>query len=163
MTQKEINKRLKRMKEQIYPSQEFGIHIGMPDLFVEWKMPGDKSADECARELLAWNWAKLDSEEEKKGEKIMHQFYSELVELNTDLYRIEVKTNSQIYDVCMGAVSKFNFEDIKFFSLIEKTELLKYNVNNKGTYDRIENKCNKYPEWILCPSNLQKVLDALGI
>jgi len=158
-----MTKRKFKPQSQTFPSKEFSLHTKIQGLYTDWIMPNGLTPDEAAEVVLRWNMAEPDTDEEKNAEIILQAFYNSLITENPMLYRIEATTVGQVYDICMGAISKFTVEDIEFFALQSKPELIAFNRGNNKLKDKIEEKCGMFPQWILCPHNLQRVKTLLRI
>ncbi len=161
--------------EQIFPSEEFGIATGMDWIYVKWKLPvdekdPDKAADFFAAELMKlhndMNWKNdLDTEKEKNAIKELSKFYSELIKLNPELNKKAKNglTFDYAFDVCFGALSRFNLDDIMFYSNISIQEKLEYNRKNRETINSIEEKAESMIGWVMCPETIKRVKKELNM
>lgn len=142
-----IEERLNRPQE--FPSLEFAQQTGIDFVTTDWKLP--KDVNEFADELHdAFDTDNFD---------MLKSMYAEVINLNPQLKNIKLKTYGDLYGLIYGAISKFNYDDIKFF--IEQGEnRIRYNLN-ADTQDRRANIMMKYKvnslQWVLSPTTLQKL------
>lgn len=148
-----------------FPSEDFGKDLGMDWIYTDWKLPD--SADNVAFKLSEL-FDGLDNKNPKKKQeesaKGLIQLYHELLELNPEMEKFgEPESWMQINDIISGMVSKFNFDDIDFYSNLDWNGKLAYNVKNRKNYDAIMNASQKTTGWVLSPTTITRVKKELNI
>ncbi len=156
--------------EQEFPSEEFGIATGMDWIYTKWKLPVDEKDDDKAADMFGYELGKIYDDIGTKSENVaikkLSEFYLKLVELNPEMKKT-VKTNLEfryVFDICYGALSRFNLDDIIFFSSISRQEKLEYNAKNRNTIiPSIEAKADCSIGWVMCPETIKRVKKELDM
>ncbi len=86
----------------------------------------------------------------------VNDYYNTLLELNPELKKLD---SHKQYDVCYGAISKFNFDDIDFYSSIVFTIMLTYNTNIGSLKNGLVTKFKTEMNWVPSPKTLGKLQD----
>ena len=128
-------------KEETFPSMEFAKQTGMDWLYTDWILPD--TPDNLAYTLR------------NKPTKAF-EIYAELVKLNPTLANIPVC--DRVYDVVLGAISKFILDDIKFYVSCTNRKLMTYNlITNKWRVDRIEKITEAGLQWVASPQTMDRI------
>lgn len=140
---------------QTFPSQEFADKTGLGWLFTEWKLPG--TADDTYERMSKASDAMDQSKE--SGASDLLSLYMEILSLNPELQELpEPKSWKQLLDVIHGAISKFNYDDIAFFSASSFESILKYNRSTVEDRRKVISKhFGMYPQWVMSPKTLERV------
>jgi hypothetical protein len=143
-------------RKQVFPSKEFGLKSGLDWVYVDWKIPGD--CDELGRTFRRW----LKNQD--------HGFITDLFEtilmMNPELEALgKTKDKKVLYHFCYGVVSKFNIDDIKFFSYnVEQGVISKYNSSTHDLRDRIGKKVGMgHLGWCISPTTFDRIVKELKI
>ncbi len=140
-------------EDESFPSQEFSEHTGLEWLYVQWKLPMD--ADELGFMLRGANF------------KTVSKLFKSILKLNPQLKLFnDVKSKMAMYHICMGALSRFNIDDIAFFSYPnDRSNIIAYNYSNRFLKKKIENKTNfkQGIQWVMSPITLDRVIKELEI
>lgn len=143
-------------------SENFGKHTGMDWIYKNWELP-IKDKGEAGYYIATWYDTILNSKgkkDQKNVEKSVDNildFYKKLIQLNPELGKIEIPSLMQLYDVCLGAISKFNLEDITFYTNMDWDDRLKYNRDHRSDINMIEKKAGISCFWVLSPKTRERV------
>jgi len=139
--------------KQYFPSYLLGLKIGLDSIYTDWKLNSDP--DTFANEFFK-AWEKDDFD--KCG-----QMYYTILNLNPQLKQLPVKTYSEVYDVVYGAISKFNFDDIKHYTELAasgRMNLAMYNMEHRQDYDNLSAKFGvRNLDWVLSPKTIKILQD----
>jgi len=142
----------REIRKQHFPSYDFAKVSGLNYVYTNWNFPYDlhKYIHDF---MIAW-----DKDNLNKCKKM----YIDLIKLNPQLGEIDCKTYDDIFNVVRGAGSKFNFDDIKFFtdlSADSMNHLLAYNQKNRNITNKIASKYGLDSlQWVASPQTMKKLL-----
>ena len=123
---------------ETYPSLEFEKISNIENLSKEW--------------IIKFDIEKYRMSGTHKSPDILY-FYNTVVEYNSILADINVITNIDRMNLIEGVISKFNYDDIKFFT--ENYNIIsKYNLEMKDIYDNLNDYYGIMPEWVISPYTL---------
>ena len=147
-----------RTSPEEFPSKEFGEKTGMGWIWVDWKIPTE--ADKFAATLRKL-YDDLEEANKEKGEKIASdiiELYKKVAEMNPAMKELgDPKSWQNIYDFLQGVNSKFNIDDIKFYSGLGWDERAEYNIKNRSTSDAISAKADAVIGWVMSPTTIERV------
>jgi hypothetical protein len=150
---------------EIFPSENFGKDIGMDWIYKEWKLPGtpDEIADKLEKLFDGLDTKNPKKTQEESANGLM-SLYLDLLELNPEMEKFGKPVSwMEINDIISGMVSKFNFDDIKFYSKLGWDDKMAYNMKNRANYDAIMNASQKTTGWVLSPTTIARVKKELNI
>jgi hypothetical protein len=153
-------KRLKLFKafnnhEEVFPSEAFGKATGMDWIYKEWKLPLE--ADEAGYKIGKWSDELESKKLQKKAADNLMKFLRALLDLNPELAELgEPKSWDNVIDFCRGAISKFNLNDIKFYSSLGWDDRLQYNRKNRPLMDQFEKKFGVPTGWVMSPTTIKR-------
>lgn len=139
--------------DQDFPSQRFAEFTGISGLYKEWKIPYNMTANQAG--ILLVNSG-------VNGVKT-RKFYKELIKLNPKLANITTyyNDNSNKHDICYGAISKFCYNDIKFFAensnKASQDFILKYNKKNKDKHMTLSYNAGIVIGWVPSPKTYKLI------
>lgn len=153
--------------DEVYPSEEFGKHTGLDWVYNEWKMPFGILRDEIGKKLRKWHSDVLNNNgteaEIKTYRDNIIDIYNKIIRVNKDLRKIPVKNINDVYDVCMGVISKFNFDDIKFFVNFDHVLRIKHNIESRPIIKQIEKAAGHDMQWVPSLITTEKLLNHFNI
>ncbi len=144
------------IEKEDFPSKEFGIHTGLRWIYVDWILPMD--ADAAGQFLRRYLSGQVSSSQ-------VSYFYLKILELNPELKSI-IGRKSKIskYHICMGVVSKFNLDDITFYSMpFDRNIIISYNQSNMDVKRRIIAKAGCDIGWVMSPTTRSRVIKELDV
>lgn len=128
--------------EETFPSEEFAKVTGMNWLTKDWKMPGNP--DEIGYNIEKWSDQLENKKTADKASDNLISLYKKILKLNPELKDLgEPKSWDNILDFCRGTLSKFNLDDIKFYSNLGWDDRMKYNVGNRDLSNKINQTAQK--------------------
>jgi hypothetical protein len=141
-----------------YPAEEFSIHTGIEGLSQEWNISNDvlKGSHTTLKYYGSFLSDIFPKYNKRRIEKKTEQTYFLLIKDNEELKNIKAPTHIDKSNVVSGAISKFNFNDIKFFTE-NYDSIQEYNSRNKYKYELIKNKYGMYPEWVMSPETINLI------
>lgn len=144
-------------KKQKFSSKDFGVKTNLHWIYKDWKLPMEEN--EAALHIMC-----LHDDMDIDGLK---SFYNDLKRLNPVLGRLKTDNMRIMYHICFGAISKYNYNDIKFFSLNDDTlesEVIRiYNMRVREQKSKIVMMLNTDIQWVMSPPTLKRVNKELGI
>jgi hypothetical protein len=103
--------------EQVFPSELFGIRIGLHTIYKNWILPEGETAELLANKLL----------KTIHHETIHYELYLKLLNLNPELSNIilideliheyRYQPRNIYFHICFGVISKYTVRDINHFLL----------------------------------------------
>ncbi len=144
--------------KETFPAKEFSIHTGIEGLSQEWiisnlVLEGSHTILKYYRSILNDIFLKYNK---RRIEKKANYIYQLLIKDNEDLKNIKAPTYVDKINVVEGAISKFNFNDIKFFTE-NYNSIIDYNLENESKYELIKKQYGVYPEWIISPDTFNLI------
>lgn len=142
------------MRIESYPSYEFYQHTGIEGLYTEWTIPNEVLENNnfiidgrylCRKPITS------------KVVNLIEASYTLIVDSNKDLGSIKVSSYIDKHSVVYGAISKFNYNDIKLFTE-NYDDILKYNIECRDKYILIETLYGIWPQWVMSPETLKLIL-----
>jgi len=141
-----------------FPPEMFAVQYGF-DLSTKWDIPFGFSEHSLGCTLRNYLHKILDRVGlEKGGAEILSELYKEALELNPMLKRIKIRSQSDAFEVLFGMVSRFGYDDIKFYlevwseardSNMEEWRRLRADLDKFG---------KKYEfQWVLSPMTRIKI------
>lgn len=149
---------MKGQYKQTFASYDFGIKTGLHSMYREWILPRGMDADQCFQYIIIGK----PSSRWKRNEEAIVELYNEIIELNPELASIPTDDVQQKFDVFMGAISKFNYKDIEFFTG-QREAIMDYNLQNRNNVAKIQQKAGEMVYWVICPENIEFLNKSLGI
>lgn len=153
--------------DEVYPSEEFGKHTGLDWVYKDWKMPFGMLRDEIGKKLRKWFSDVLNNNgtetEIKTYRDNIIDIYNKIIRVNKELKKIPVKSIGDVYDVCMGVISKFNFDDINFFVSFDNVSRIKHNIENRPIISQLEIAAGHDMQWVPSPFTTEKLLNHFNI
>lgn len=145
--------------EETFPSKETGEDLGLSWLYNDWKLPDNMTPDELGKLVMRKNDI---IQEVRKGnkvtaEKIITDLYNKLIVLNPELKNIRYKNIGNALDLLFGALSKFNYDDIKFFTEHTSKELIAYNHKNNKRSGDLQSNLGVDISWVMSPVTFKKM------
>ncbi len=141
------------IEKQKFPSHKFGNITGMDWIYSEYKLPDEENY--LADTLLKWR----DCSDYQK----MYALYKKLITMNPELERLrKTRKGTIIFDICYGVISRFNIDDIEFFSFNRK-HMSSYNQIKRPLTKIISAKAKCDIEWVMSPKTLSRVCNELKI
>ena len=132
--------------QEKFPSQEFAETVdkdGLEWLWTEWKIPKMK---------ISFN----------STIKKAKSYLEEVIKLNPELSVIKAETVVEIVQIYAGVLSKFNLEDIKFFTE-NHTNIEDYNFHeNFDNWIEIQKIAKFDIGWIMSPITVEKLKKQLS-
>jgi len=131
-----------KIKER-YPSKEFYNKVKIEGLYKEW--------------FISFNLSYYNSLHSggKKFKKInINKLYKQHITDNSELTGIIVNDEMDKLYVLAGVISKFNYDDIKYFTENSHNIIL-YNIMNSDFYLLIEQIYGVIPEWVISPKTIE--------
>ncbi len=167
---------IKYSNNETFPSHEFFLHTGIDNIYKEWVITFDVNKfiknhrnsfniQESLEKLdipyfLIIIFLNIVFLQSKKA--ICEKTYRQIVSDNPELKNIKVVTYLDKLNLVTGVISKFNYNDIKFF--VENYNIIiEYNEKHRVFYDKVQEVCGAIPEWILSPSTIKDVKSYLNI
>ena len=144
------------MYKQSFPSKEFGLKSGLDWIYVDWQIPGD--CNELGNIFRRWL--------KNKDEDFIMDLFDLLVKMNPELEALgKPKDKMILYHLCYGVISKYNIEDIKFFSYnVELDVLSAYNKSMQDLKNRIGKKVGMgHLGWCISPHTFERIVKELKI
>jgi hypothetical protein len=134
-----------------FPAKEFD-KLYKTKLSTKWKLPSGTTEHTLGDKITKFNGINWVREYKKTN-----ALYKKLCQLNPKLKDIVVKDEDAVFDLCAGVISRFNYDDLKFY--VEKWSRKKRFTENaivshfKGVKDKIYNDVF----WIPSPETLAKL------
>ncbi len=155
------------MTKQIFPSKVFGEATGLNWIWTDWKLPKNMTPDEAYLKFLNLQKGLDDESTAKVSRDGIYSMYMEILRLNPELKKLpEPETFAPIFNAIHGAISKFNFDDIKFYSGLTMPERAEYNsdIKQRLRVSLIANKAGLvHCNWVLSPTTMKRVEAELNI
>ncbi len=143
------------IEKQDFPSKEFGVATGLEWIYVDYKLPDNP--DYLADKLIGLR--------DNKGYKQINDLYKTLISLNPELNQLKkTRKGSIMFDICYGVISKFNINDIEFFSFNRRDSFLtSYNQSNRSLMKIIMKNTKADIQWVMSPTTFIRVIKELNI
>ena len=132
-----------------FPSEKFSIDNRI-NVSKKWNLP-EKYNEQLIQNICL-------NVEKNQDEYI--EMAKEILTLNPELLNIRATTGLNLYDIIMGDVSRFNFDDIKFFIEDWKFDTKEGNIIRKNLRD-LEKKYSIEFQWIPSPKTLSTIINHL--
>ncbi len=133
------------MYRHAYPSKEFADKTRVKNIYTEWKI------NFFIPYLYELQYYCCFS-----SSIITYIMYRIMISDNKQLGLIKANTARLKLNVIVGAISKYTFEDIKYF--VENYDsIISYNMNCIPKYEQIERKFGIRAEWVMSPETLSYV------
>ncbi len=140
-------------RKEKYPSKEFSSKTGIPNLYTNWVIDSIYIWFDIYQFCFKYNLF-IDK-------LIINKMYNRLLKYNKQLKDIKVNSSINKMDVVFCAISKFMYDDIKFF--VENYDtIIDYNNEMKDKYDEIETSFEVKVEWVMSPQTINHVLSYKG-
>lgn len=128
--------------EERYPSREFYLKTNIEGLYTDWNIDLEIF---IYRFLFYYNI---------RYSFISNIIYKICIKKNPILLNIVCINSDRRANVLWGVLSKFNYDDIKFF--VENFDnIIEYNMKNRILKDSLTKKYGIFPEWVLSPETLK--------
>ncbi len=141
------------MRVESYPSYEFYKKTGIEGLYTEWNIPNEALEN---NNFIVDGRYLCEDIISPKIEILIEASYMMIIDSNKELSSIKASSFIDKHNVVYGAISKFNYSDIKFFTE-NYDNILEYNKGCRDKYKLIEKMYGIRPQWIMSTETLQLI------